>query len=310
MRSQSDTDTAEIVLTPDRLDTELPRPFSSLVQVDFGALSHVGTVRTNNEDHYQVLRLSRSMRILGSNLPPGQVPPAYDEVGYSMAVADGMGGVAAGEVASMLAITFGTRITLHRPKWTLKMDEEETRELLFRAQRLVRQIQEAMSQEADANPALARMGTTLTVSYSLGDDLYVFHVGDSRAYLFRDGELRQLTHDHTVAQAMADAGQIPQEEVATHRKRHVLVNVLSVEAHDVFVEMTQVKLEDGDRVLLCSDGLTEMVKDAEITAVLAQIDDSKAAAQALVERALAHGGRDNVTVLLARYRIPNREETS
>lgn len=308
MRPQSDVDTAEIVLTPDRAEVEPPEPFSSLVQVDFGAVSHVGKVRTNNEDHYQLLRLSRSMRVLGSNLPPGLVPPAYDEVGYSMAVADGMGGVAAGEVASMLAITFGTSITLHRPKWTLKLDEEETRELKRRADRLVQQIKEAMSQEADADPALARMGTTLTVTYSLGDELYVFHVGDSRAYLFRDGELRQLTHDHTVAQAMADAGQITQEEVATHRKRHVLVNVLSVEARDVFVEMKQVRLEDGDRVLLCSDGLTEMVKDPEIAAILGQSADAQAACQALVDQALANGGRDNVTVLLARYRIPERPD--
>jgi PPM family protein phosphatase len=244
------------------------------------------------------------MQTVMSNLPPGQVPDYFEDVAYGMVVADGMGGEAAGEVASMLAITIGVNLRLSAVKWNLKINEREARDLMERAAELFRRIHEALAGQARSDPALRRMGTTLTATYSVGDDLFVFHVGDSRAYLFRGGRLRQLTHDHTMAQVLADAGVIGPEEIATHRMRHMLTNVVGAQDAPIHVEMLQLRLLDGDRVLLCTDGLTEMVQDREIAGILSRVNDSDQACRALVGAALEHGGKDNVTVLIARYQIP------
>ena len=304
MGPQDEIDTVEIAREARSSGTERPQPFSSLVRVDFGAISDVGKVRPNNEDHFRIARTSRTMETLMSNLPPGQVPDYFEDVAYSMVVADGMGGEAAGEVASMMAITIGVNLRLNDVKWNLKINEKEARDLMDRACRIIHQIDEELAERARSDPALHRMGTTLTATYSVGDDLFLFHVGDSRAYLYRGGRLRQLTRDHTVAQALADAGQIGAEEVASHRMRHCLTNVMGSQTGQLHVEMLQVRLLDGDRVLLCTDGLTEMVQEDEILEILHATESSGPACRAVVDLALQHGGKDNVTVLIARYRIP------
>jgi protein phosphatase len=309
MGPQNLIDTVEFAQDTGASGTEQPQPFSSLVRVDFGAISDVGKVRTNNEDHFRIARISRTMKTLMSNLPPGQVPDYFEDVAYSMVVADGMGGEAAGEVASMMAITIGVNLRLNDVKWNLKINEQEARDLMDRSCRMIHQIDEALAERARSDPALHRMGTTLTVTYSVGNDLFLFHVGDSRAYLYRGGRLRQLTHDHTVAQALADTGQIGTEEVASHRMRHVLTNVMGSQTGQLHVEMLQVRLLDGDRVLLCTDGLTEMVHEDEILEILRRIEGSAQACRAVVEMALQHGGKDNVTVLIAQYRIPEHVDT-
>ena len=125
-----------------------------------------------------------------------------------MIVADGMGGMAAGEVASRLAITTALKLVNKSAKWGFKINRKEARELFDRISDYLREIDRTFTQEGDADPRLFGMGTTLTAAYSIGVDLFVIHLGDSRAYLFREGELQQLTKDHTYAQAMADAGYI------------------------------------------------------------------------------------------------------
>jgi PPM family protein phosphatase len=304
MKPQIEIDTAEYVQDPGAAGTEQPRPFSSLVRVDFGALSDVGKVRTNNEDHFRIARTSRTMRTLMSNLPPGYVPDYFEDVAYGMVVADGMGGEAAGEIASMMAITIGVNLRLNAVKWNLKINEQEAQDLMDRACRMIHQINKALAERARSDPMLQRMGTTLTATYSVGDDLFVFHVGDSRVYLYRGDGLHQLTRDHTVAQALADAGHIATGEVASHRMRHCLTNVMGSQTNQLQVEMLQLRLLDGDRILLCSDGLTEMTRDEEILEILRRTEDSGEACRALVDSALQHGGKDNVTVLIARYQIP------
>jgi protein phosphatase len=134
-------------------------------------------------------------------------------------------------------------------------------------------------------------------------------VGDSRAYLFRQGKLNRLTRDHTAAQAMADAGWIPSEAVATHRLRHVLTRVVGAGGGDLEVEIQHVQIADGDRLLVCSDGLTDMVPDEGIAEVLRRVTRSEEACRALVDAALEAGGKDNVTAVLSRYFIPPRQES-
>jgi PPM family protein phosphatase len=144
----------------------------------------------------------------------------------------------------------------------------------------------------------------MAAAFSLGNDLFVAQVGDSRAYLFRDGSLQLLTRDQTHAQMLADLGAISQHDVACHRLRHVLTNALGCSQHDMRAEIRQWKLVDGDRLLLCTDGLTDMIDDAGIAAVLGRETRSNDACRFLVEGALANGGRDNITVVLARYSMP------
>ena len=273
----------------------------SMVKVDFGALSHAGKVRKNNEDHFLVTRLGRSIEPLMTNMPAGQLPERLAEYGYGMLVADGMGGAAAGEVASRMAINLLVKLIIDTAKWGRRIDEQEAEALMQRLDNYYNAIHSELVRQGAIDPSIAGMGTTLTVAYSFCSDLFVAHAGDSRAYLVREGQLRQLTRDHTVAQKLADDGDIPQEEVAKHRFRHVLTNVLGGHSRPLVTEIQQFQLADRDRLLLCSDGLTDMVDDEAIQAVLQKIEPSQEACEKLLDLALDAGGKDNITIILARY---------
>ena len=145
------------------------------------------------------------------------------------------------------------------------------------------------------------MGSTLTGVRSCGRDLLIMHVGDSRAYLSRAGRLERLTRDHTYAQMLVDAGQLSASDATTSRFRHMLVNVLGGTAEDVEVDVDLLRLENGDRLLLCTDGLTDCVTDDTIAATLAGSLPSKAVCERLLELALEGGGRDNITAIVATF---------
>jgi serine/threonine protein phosphatase PrpC len=301
MIDPSELDTAEFPLPH---TGERARPSSSSVHVDVAAKSDKGKKRETNQDHFLVSRAGRHLDTLMSNLPEGELPSRFDETGYIAIVADGMGGAAGGEVASRLAISTLINIVLHVPDWILRLDEEHAQKVMRRAASYYREVNERLVQEARLKPELRGMGTTMTGAYSLGDDLFVVHVGDSRAYLYRDGVLRRLTRDHTHAQMLADAGIIRPEAVGTHRLRHVLTNALGGEESEGNAEIHRMRLFDGDRILLCSDGLHDMVEDEGIVEILKRHKESSPACDALVERALENGGKDNVTVIVAGYSIP------
>jgi protein phosphatase len=304
MTNLSDLDTADMPIVSDPPGAP-PRPFSSRTHVDASGLSHTGKVRPNNEDHFIVARVGRSMHTLMSNLPEGEIPARFDEAGQVMMVADGMGGAAGGEVASSMAISTLVNIVLDVPDWIMKLDDERARELMDRAVGYYQQVDAALAERAQAQPELAGMGTTMTVAYSVGTDLFIAHVGDSRVYVFRDANLQQLTRDHTHAQVMVDAGVIKREEVATHRLRNVLTNALGAGDREVDVDFHRLGLASGDRLLLCTDGLTEMVPDDEIATILAQGKQPDETCRDLVDRALERGGKDNVTVVVADYSFPS-----
>lgn len=296
-------DTAE---TPARPEAE-ERPaagLSALVAVDVAALSHPGKVRPNNEDHFIVTRFDRSMRTLLTNLPEGDVPKRYEETVYAFLVADGVGGAAGGEIASRTAIQALVDLVIETPDWIMRMDEPLAREVLERLERRFKMVREVLVERAKAEPALRGMATTLTVACSLGSDLLTAHVGDTRAYLFREGRLHQLTRDQTMAQSLADSGAITPEEAAKHPGRHVLTSAIATRGAFVQVELKKSRLNDRDQLLLCSDGLTEMVPEESIAGVLAASRPSADSCRQLVDLALDAGGKDNVTVVLARYRLP------
>ena len=277
---------------------------SATVKVEFGGLSHTGKVRPINEDHYLITRLGRDQETLLSNLPVGDVLQHFQEWGYAMVVADGMGGAARGEEASRLAISTLAHLGLHFGKWNLRINEQIAREVRERAERFYQRVGEAVIEEGRADPSLTGMGTTLTGAYSAGNDLFVASVGDSRVYLFRRGRLLQLTRDQTYSQLLADTGQIPQHEVSTHHLRHILTDAIGVGAGKVNVKVRHLPLLNEDTLMLCTDGLTEMIDEEEIAGVLIRDQRPQDACQTLVDIALEHGGLDNVTVLLAKYEIP------
>jgi serine/threonine protein phosphatase PrpC len=283
--------------------------FSSRVRIDVAALSHRGYHRENNEDHYLVIRLGRTLQTLSTSLPAGDVPESTEEVNYVMVVADGMGGHAAGEVASRMAISALVSLALDVPDWIFKVDEAHAREIERRSRARVQEIGTLLVERGQHDPALRGMGTTLTAARSLGRDLLITHVGDSRAYLLRAGGLHHLTRDHTYAQLLVDTGQLQPGDVPSSRHRHVLTNALGGSDENAVVDTDLLRLEDGDRVLLCSDGLTDLVDDAAITSILLEATGSSDACARLVQRALDGGGRDNVTVIVAAYRLPEATPT-
>ena len=281
------------------------RPFSSLVRIDVSARSHPGRVRENNEDQFFVTKMSRALETMLSSLPQGDVPERAEEVNYVLVVADGMGGHAAGEVASRLAISSLVHLALEVPDWTFKFTGEAKAQVERRAREAVQQIGTMLYQRGREDSELRGMGSTLTAARSLGRDLVVIHVGDSRAYLYRSGHLHRLTKDHTYAQMLVDCGRLDECDVASSGVRHILTNALGGSTEHVDVDIDAVRLENNDRLLLCSDGLTDLVEDDVIAETLAAMPASGDACERLVQLALDRGGRDNVTVIVAGYTFPD-----
>src|SRR5215471_11881326 len=158
---------------------------ASVIDVDLAALTHPGRVRPNNEDHYFVARFDRGMRTLATNLPEGEVPQRSAETAYGMMVADGVGGQAAGEVASRTAIAALVDLALETPDWIMRLDDPLAGQVMKRMEGRFQKIHEVLVEKAKADPSLRGMATTLTLACSLGTHLVTAHVGDSRAYRFR-----------------------------------------------------------------------------------------------------------------------------
>jgi len=303
MQPQIRTDTTEFIASEPRPGVKTAGQSSTLVKVDLAALSHTGKVRPNNEDNLLVVRFGRFLETLLTSLPDSDVPREFGDTGYGMVVADGMGGMAAGEVASRLAITLLLDLVLGTSDWIMGRDESDLEEVLRRAARRFGAVNEAVIEQARRQPALWGMGTTLTMAASLGSDLVIAHVGDSPVYLAHGGELRKLTRDHTVAQEMADHGLGFAQDVPA-RFRHVLTHAIGIRETGNDPDLGRIRLADGDRLLLCTDGLTDMVDDAAIARELERGASSQEACRALVDLALERGGKDNVTVVVARYDMP------
>jgi serine/threonine protein phosphatase PrpC len=232
------------------------------------AATDVGLVRTGNEDCY----------FRGASV---------------VAVADGLGGHQAGEVASAIAIE--PVAALHERTFTTA---EEAREALVGA---IREGNRAVIAKAVSDDAYWGMGTTLTAAAVAGDRwLQLAHVGDSRAYLLRAGRLRQLTQDHTVVAELVRQGRLTPDEAAQRPERSVLTRAVGLDPGLEVETPPPLELDAGDQVLLCSDGLTDAVADDRIAEVLRTKGDGREACQALVDAALVAGGPDNVTVVLLR----------
>jgi serine/threonine protein phosphatase PrpC len=259
-----------------------------------------GSVRTTNEDQFLIAELTKAMRVWQTSLPEPTMQIG-EERAHLFLVADGMGGHRAGERASALAVVAIEHFTLNTFKWFLGSSGPEAQKVLAQFQSALSQADARIAEEAAEHPELSGMGTTVTMAFHLGTQLCVVHVGDSRAYMYRDGELYQLTQDHTLMADMVRSGALQPEEVAGHRLRHVITNVVGGPELGVTVETRAFEVQAGDRVLLCSDGLTEMVANEAIAATLEAEPVPEIAAKKLLAQAIDSGGRDNITVVIVRF---------
>lgn len=271
------------------------------VAVEFAALTNPGRVRLTNEDHFLVTRLSRTLEILDSSLPAGDVPKVAELDAFIFAVADGVGGHVAGERASRLVLGQGIQLILTSVNWALLLDDGESQRLRTRIVEYFASMNEQIRLAVEADPELDGMATTLCVVYTVGLRAFVVHVGDSRVYLQRRGALTQLTVDHTLAQRLVETGVIDRDEAHHHPRKHVLTKVLAGRDDIGGPEVSEHHLQDGDVIMLCSDGLSDLIAADQINAILTANPSSAAAAKALIDAALHAGGRDNVTVVVARF---------
>lgn len=291
-------DTAELTQASatERFRRQFFGPPGSPLEFEFGGATHVGRVRTENQDHFAVVERRRSQAVLLSDLPSDALPVA-DETAYSLVVVDGMGGARFGEFASRFALQTMFELTQRASSWVMKLHDLDAEQIRQRVEAYVGALQAAFRQRIEADPDLAGMGTTWTSAHLFPPLAIIVHVGDSRAYLMRGGTLRQVTRDETMAQALIDAGM---DSHSVERFTHVLLNSFGGDGRRVAAQIHPLALEPDDLLLLCSDGLTGMVGDDALLRALQSAESPQAACDALVGMALAAGGRDNVTVVAAR----------
>jgi protein phosphatase len=280
-------------------------PLSATVQIAFGARSRCGPRHALNEDHYLIVRLSRGQETIATSLGQDLITPRYGEYGYGMFVADGLGANGAGEAASRLALETLSHLILHFGKWNLRIDSDIAKEILERAERFYRHVDATLAEESWRAPA-SGLQTTLTAVFGAGNTLFFAHVGHSRAYLLRRGVLMRLTRDHTVsarAQRLPSGPLVDVNATAVDLK-HILTETIGkrgVLGPSIDLEMFQ--LDDRDVVLVCTNGLTDAISDDVIGEVLASERSPDDRCGALVELAAAAGSQDDVTALVAQYRI-------
>src|SRR6476659_7992529 len=289
-----DDDTV-IFFDGERFSEKFFDPSSHRLQFEFGATTHLGNVRPNNEDHYAVVKRHRTSELLLTNLAPHDLVLA-DDCTYALVVADGIGGARFGEFASRLALQRMFELAQQATSWVMKYTNLEVQQIRERVEAYVQAIQATLQEYAAADPALAGMGTTWTSAHLLPPHALVIHIGDSRAYLLHDGELLQVTRDETMSQACIDYGMNPE---SVKKFRHVLLNSLGGDKDNVTAQIHQLQIGLGDQLVLCTDGLTDMVADEDIATVLQETSGPQAACDKLVTAALENGGKDNVTVVVA-----------
>lgn len=271
--------------------------------VDVFGISHQGRVRSENQDCFLIASLHKVMQVhhtsLDSETLGELVSPSR---GYVFLVADGVGGVPGGKDASRTALRAIVDYVLRTMDLYVQLDLDAEPAFLADLRRSVEQSHEAVRQAGEADDERQGMATTLTMVCIRWPRGYLVHVGDSRCYRLRDGELELLTKDQTVAQAMVDAGALSPDQVENSGLKHVLYSAIGATRAEPFTLKTDVRWDDV--MLLCSDGVTKHVSDEEIREVLLRGSSAEADARALLQLALDRGGSDNATLIVGRLKRP------
>jgi len=244
--------------------------------MEYGAFSHKGLQRRSNEDHYYI-------------------PKEENEKPALLIVADGMGGHNAGDLASRIAVEYVTEYFLKS-----SMDFSSSEDLIKAINQSIEEANEKVYNLSMTDIHFSGMGTTLTMAVFDNDHIHVAHIGDSRCYLLRHGLARQITRDHSLVQELLDNGSITRDEMDIHPKKNVITRALGTE-DKLKVDFFEETLEEGDIVLLCTDGLINYVNIEEYAKILPQNISMAEMTEILGNEALAAGGSDDITIVAARY---------
>jgi len=266
---------------------------SKHIRVEVFGKTDLGRTRDHNEDRFLVADLTRKAASLQPEVRRHDIGPR----GTLLVVADGMGGAAAGELASEMATD---TIYSHLVKTWNAEDELTPQRFAYRLKEAVEVANASIHAHAKAHPEVRGMGTTTTAAGVLHDHLYLTQVGDSRAYLIRGGQAHQITKDQSLMQRLVEAGELTEEEAAQSERRNIILQALGPDPK-VKVDLTHQEVRRGDILVLCSDGLSGQVKKEEIAAIVSAAPDLSTACDRLIALANERGGPDNITVVVARF---------
>jgi serine/threonine protein phosphatase PrpC len=277
----------EVISRP--LETQPFVPASSELSVEMGAASLCGTLHSQNTDHYLAVRLGRTQQTIATTLAPADLPPRFEEYSYAMLVADGVAGQA-GVRASRVALSTLAHLAIQYGKWNVRVDPDAATDILAQSMFLYARAHDAVRQASRADARLVNMATSLTAIYIAEDSLFFAHVGHSAAFLFRDGVLIQLTGNHMTERERKGSDFTDGLTSTIGRRRTV-----------PHIDTEHIRLLTGDRLLLCTDGLTGVMAKEHIADALACRRAPQEDCDHLIALAADEEGRDDVTIMLADY---------
>jgi PPM family protein phosphatase len=280
-----------------------------LKHTDCFGLTDIGQRRESNQDQFLIADLNKSLRVHGTSLNLDDETRIYGgSQGKLLLVADGMGGEAAGDRASTIAVDAVTTYVLNSLGWCFRLEENSEHDFEEHLKEALVSCQTSIHNAVVQNPAMRTMGTTMTMAYIVWPRVFIVHVGDSRCYLLRDRKLEQITTDHTMGNVLAQVGQVTHENSRRSAMGHALWNVLGGRTNDLSVDVHRITLLADDTLLLCTDGLYDMVPQDMLEAALNSGTSAEASCRKLVDLANASGGRDNITLVISHFLSPPSEE--
>lgn len=287
-----------------------------MLTVEIHATSHIGRVRKGNEDNYLMLHLSNTKVWTSSQEPSDFIIESQkfeiDEAGLVLAVSDGMGGALAGEVASQMAVdTVSRKLIDDDPEKTITPDEYNE-SLIGKLYDATIYANYLIHQQGRTDPQYQGMGATFTGIGITPEAVDLIQIGDSRAYLIRNGKIYQVTKDQSLVQQLIDAGQIQPEEAETHTLKNVILQALGAQS-EIYPVSARLLPRRGDILLLCSDGLSNKVSGSGLQRIVLENQNQlEMACAELVKEANERGGEDNITLIIARLtgdELPEASET-
>lgn len=267
-------------------------------EIDVHGVTHPGLVRETNQDHFLISSLRKRMDVLMTSLPEAGVAPGTERLAFLAVVADGVGGAAAGEEASRLAVSAVTDYIAHSAHCYYTADANDDAAFAQALADAAMECHATLMQNAESDPSRHGMATTLTLWLGVWPRAYVLQVGDSRYYVLRGEELTQISRDQTMAQELIDRGMFSRAEASRSRWSHVLSSAIG--GPQATPVVTGIANDWGLVHLLCSDGLTKHVSDERIRERLLAMTSAKETCEALLQDALDGGGTDNITIVVGR----------
>ena len=281
-----------------------------LTQMDCFGLTNPGLKRPTNQDHYLIADLNKSMRIHDTSLTLDNETRVYGgSQGKLLVIADGMGGEAEGGRACTIAVDQLTTYVLNSLSWCFRLEQDSEQDFEDHLKEALESCQKSIQDVVATHPEMHSMGTTMTMVYIVWPRAFVVHVGDSRCYLLRKGKLAQITVDHTVSEIMVETGKLSREESRHSPMGHALWNVLGGRSTELAVDVYKLTLQRDDVLLLCTDGLYNMVPQETLQELLNSNSSAESACRKLVDLANENGGKDNITAIVSHFLAPQAEDS-